>query len=80
MTLKASWRVFSGPLASASLHKLIASPRFEASMNIDVGRDFLDIARGFKNRDRRRYVCKIGARLREPLFIIRNCSYDFRSL
>ena len=35
MTLKASWRVFNGPLASASLHKLIAamiSARFERSV------------------------------------------------
>ena len=52
----------------------------EASMNIDVGRDFLDIAGGFKDRDCRCYVCKIGASLRESLFIVRDCSYDFRSL
>jgi hypothetical protein len=31
-------------------------------MNVDVGRDFFDIARDFKDRDGRRYVCKIGAR------------------
>ena len=53
---------------------------FEAAMNVHIGRDILDIARGFKDRDGRRYVCKIGPRLREPLFIVRNCSYDFRSL
>ena len=29
MTFKASWRVFSGPLASASLQRLIASPRLK---------------------------------------------------
>jgi hypothetical protein len=52
----------------------------EAAMNVNLGRDFFDIARGFKDRDGRRYVCKIGARLREPLFIVRDCSYDFRSL
>ena len=48
MTLKASCRVLSGPLASASLQ----SAALEASMNIDVGRDFLDIAGGFKDRDK----------------------------
>jgi hypothetical protein len=25
-------------------------------------------------------VCKIGANLRESLFIVRDCGYDFRSL
>jgi len=42
----------------------------ETAMNIDIGRHFLDIAGSFKDRDRRRYVCKIGPRLREPLFIV----------
>jgi hypothetical protein len=41
-------------------------------MNVNVGRDFFDIAGSFKDRDRRRYVCKIGARLPEPLFIVRD--------
>jgi hypothetical protein len=49
-------------------------------MNIDVARDFLDIAGGFKDRYCRCYVCKIGANLRESLFIVRDCGYDFRSL
>ena len=52
----------------------------ETAMNINVGRDFFDIARSFKDRDRRRYVGKIGAGLREPLFIVSDCGYDFRSL
>jgi hypothetical protein len=39
-------------------------------MNINVRRDFFDVARGLKDRDRRCYVCKIGPRLREPLFIV----------
>ncbi len=48
----------------------LAAPK--TAMNIDVGRDFFDIAGGFKDRDSRRYVCKIGPRLREPLFIVRD--------
>jgi hypothetical protein len=52
----------------------------KTAMNINVGRDFFDVAGGFKDRDRRRYVGKIGARLREPLFIVGDCGYDFRSL
>jgi hypothetical protein len=38
-------------------------------MNVNVGRNSFDVAGGFKDRDGRRYVGKIGARLREPLFI-----------
>jgi hypothetical protein len=49
-------------------------------MNVNVWRDFLDIAGSFKDRDGRRYVCKIGPCLRKPLFIIGDCGYDFRSL
>ncbi len=52
----------------------------EAAVNVNVRRDFLDIAGGFKDRDRRRYVCKIGPRLRKPLFIVRDCGYDLNSL
>ena len=62
------------------LAKIDRLAALEASMNIDVGRDFLDIAGGFKDRDCRCYVCKIGANLRESLFIVRDCGYDFRSL
>src|ERR1700730_11287986 len=62
------------------LAKVDGLATLETSMNINVRRDFFDVARGFKDRDRRRYVCKIGPRLREPLFIVCDCGYDFRSL
>ena len=63
------------------LAKVDCLAALEAAMNIDVGRDFFDVARAFKDRDRRRcYVCKIGPRLREPLFTVCNRGYDFRSL
>ena len=52
------------------LAKVDGLATLEAAVNINVGRDFLDVAGSFKDRDRRRYVCKIGARLREPLFIV----------
>ena len=54
------------PAGERFLTKVDRLAALEASMNIDVGRDFLDIAGGFKDRDCRCYVCKIGARLREP--------------
>ena len=62
------------------LAKIDRLAALEASMNIDVGRDFLGVAGGFKDRDCRRYVCKIGASLREFLFIVRDCGYDLSSL
>jgi hypothetical protein len=68
------------PAGERFLTKADRLAALEASMNIDVGRDFLDIAGGFKDRDCRCYVCKIGASLRESLFIVRDCGYDFRSL
>ena len=68
------------PAGERFLTKVDRLAALEASMNIDVGRDFLDIAGGFKDRDCRCYVCKIGASLRESLFIVRDCGYDFRSL
>ena len=37
----------------------------EAAVNIDVGRDFFDIAGGFEDRNSRRYVCQVSPRLRE---------------
>ena len=62
------------------LAKVDCLAALEAAMNVNVGRNFFDVAGGFKNRDGRRYVGKIGAGLREPLFIIGDCCYDFRSL
>ncbi|TPW00324.1 MAG: hypothetical protein USCAAHI_00230 [Beijerinckiaceae bacterium] len=44
----------------------------KASMNIDIRRNFVTIAGGFKDHDGRSYVCKIGPRLRELLFVIRD--------
>jgi hypothetical protein len=41
-------------------------------VNIDIRRDFFDIARGFKDRNGCRYVRKIGPRSRQLLFIIRD--------
>lgn len=58
------------PAGEHFLAKIDRLASLKAAMNIDVGRDFLDVSGGFKYRDRRRYVCKIGARLREPLFIV----------
>jgi hypothetical protein len=62
------------------LAKVDGLAALEAAMNVNVGRDFFDISGSFKDRDGRRYVCKIGARLREPLFIVGDCGYDFSSL
>src|SRR5580704_4887862 len=57
------------PAGERFLAKVDCLATLEAAMNVNVGRNFLDIAGGFKDRDGRRYVRKIGARLREPLFI-----------
>jgi hypothetical protein len=58
------------PAGKGFLAKGDCLPALETAMNVNVRRDFLDIAGSFKDRDGRRYVGKIGARLREPLFIV----------
>jgi len=48
----------------------------EAAMNVNVGRDFFDIAGSFEDRDGRCYMCKIGPHL--PLFIVCDCGLERR--
>jgi hypothetical protein len=68
------------PAGERFLAKIDRLATLEAAINVNIRRDFLDVSRSFKDRERRRYTGKIGARLREPLFIVGDCGYDFRSL
>ncbi len=68
------------PAGERFLAKVDCLAALKTAMNVNVGRDFFDVAGSFKDRDRSGYVAKIGACLREPLFIVRDRGYDFRSL
>jgi hypothetical protein len=80
MTLKGKLPGIQRAAGERFLAKIDCLAALETAMNVNVGRDFFDVARAFKDRDRRCYVCKLGPRLREPFFTVCNRGYDFRSL
>ena len=61
----------------AEVHQLSAR---EQAMRVDIGRERARLAGRFKQGDARINVRKVGARLGDALFILRDRAYDFRAL